>query len=256
MVAGAESTRVSGKISSRTAAGAAGSSLAPSLIQSCRNSKLFEIAGQPQAALVGDLPQGLPQDETGLRRHRVDSPAGDFVREDRKVLVGKVAAQAQPEAPLARRRAVASARVAARLAECRNHVPAKAHRAPAAPIPRTLTVVLASRLPVRATIVAVPSPLGITRPLGVTVATAGFELTHSTDAVWSFTDAARAAERRDELGRGAAVGQLDPCGRIESSPLPLALGPCLISPALGVRGRHVACIPGPPPSRPSRSLTG
>ena len=111
------STRVSGKISSRTAAGAAGSSLAPSLIQSCRNSKRLGIASQPQPALVRNLPQRLPQDEAGLGRHRVDAPAGDLVREDRKVLVGKVTAQAEPEAPLSRRRAVAGARIAARLAE-------------------------------------------------------------------------------------------------------------------------------------------
>ena len=75
------------------------------------------IAGQPQAAFVRNLPQRLPQDEAGLGGHRVDSAAGDLVRKDRKILVGKVAAQAQPEAALAGRRAVAGARVAARLAE-------------------------------------------------------------------------------------------------------------------------------------------
>ena len=87
-------------------------------------------------------------------------------------------------------------------------------------IASTLTVVLASRLPLRATIVAVPLPLGMTRPLGVTEATDGFELTHSTERVWSCTEpsAPRSVATSWAVARRPVSVEL--AGKIESTPFP------------------------------------
>ena len=52
----------------------------------------------------------------------------------------------------------------------------------------TLTVVVASTLPRRATIVAVPLPLGTTCPFGETTAISGLRLTHSSARVRSRTE--------------------------------------------------------------------
>ena len=54
---------------------------------------------------------------------------------------------------------------------------------------------------------AVPLPVGITRPLDVTEATAGFELTHSTERVWSSHRAVGIPGRGHELGRGTTTDQ-------------------------------------------------
>ena len=97
---------------------------------------VLAFAGQPQAPLVGDLAQRLAEEQAGVGGERVDPPAADLAAEGQEVLVGQVAAEAEPEAPLAGRRAVAGPHVAAGLAEGGDHVAAEAHRGRVAPSPR------------------------------------------------------------------------------------------------------------------------
>ncbi len=121
---------------------------------------------------------------------------------DREVLVGQITAEAEPEPPLSGRRAVARSHVAAGLAEGRDHVAAKAHRRRLVH-PLDLDGRTASRLPRRATIVAVPFALGTTRPLGVTVGDLGVQA-HPLDRARLVLDrAVGGSSRRDEL-RGRA----------------------------------------------------
>ena len=108
-------------------------------------------------------------------------------------------------------------------------------------IARTVTVVLDSRLPLRATIVALPLPVGITRPLEVTEATAGFELTHSTERVWSSTVPSAflaVATSWAVARRPISVGL---CGKIESCPFALPgsfVSPARARPAKETAGTH------------------
>ena len=77
---------------------------------------------------MGELAERLAEDQAGVGGERVDPPAAGLAAEGEVVLVGQVAAEAEPEAPLAGGRAVAGAHVAAGLAEGGDHVAAEAHR--------------------------------------------------------------------------------------------------------------------------------
>ena len=86
------------------------------------------VAEQPEAALVGDLAERLAEEDARLRRHDVDPSTGGFPGEDRVILVGQVAPQAEPEPTLAGGRPVAGPHVATGLAERRDHVVPEADR--------------------------------------------------------------------------------------------------------------------------------
>ena len=83
------------------------------------------VSRQPQSPLVGNFAEWLAEQEAGVGGQEVDSPAASFPAQGQEILVGKVPAEAEAKTPFARGRAVASACVASRLAERRNHVAAK-----------------------------------------------------------------------------------------------------------------------------------
>ena len=158
-----------------TGAGAAGSSLAPSSIQSRRNSKLLEFRESRSPPSWGTSPSGLGRSRLVSAAIRLIRRPPDLAAEGQEVLVGQVAAQAEAEAPLAGRRAVAGPRVAAGLAEGRDHVAAEADRRRLVHPLDLDRPCLTSIDPCRATIVAVPLPLGTTCPRAETVGDRGIE---------------------------------------------------------------------------------
>ena len=73
-------------------------------------------------------------------------------------------------------------------------------------IPSTRTTALVSAPAILATIVAVPSPLGATCPLGETAATSGLRLAHSTLRVRSIVEPSAASGRGDQLAGRPPAG--------------------------------------------------
>src|SRR5262249_33393317 len=70
----------------------------------------------------------LAQDQAGVGREGVDPSAADLSAEHLVILVGQVAAQAEPEPAFAGRSAVTGTHVTASLAEGRDHVVTEADR--------------------------------------------------------------------------------------------------------------------------------
>ncbi len=121
-VAGASRSRDPGAISRRTGFGAAGSSFAPSAIQSRRISNDFDPRASRSPPSCGTWPSGLVMQQARVGRQDVDPPPARLAGDGHEVLVGQVAAEAEAEPSLAGRRPVAGPHVAVRLAERRDHV--------------------------------------------------------------------------------------------------------------------------------------
>ena len=139
---------------------------------------------------MGDTAGPLQEDQARLGLERVGAPGAVLAGQGREVEGRVVAAQAEPEAVLARGRAVAGpllqpALVSAGRTSCANRIGAGLSML------RTWMIVIASLDPMRTRTSAWPSPRGSIRPPGWTATIAGSELVQRPSCVRSRTAPSR-----------------------------------------------------------------
>ena len=182
----------------------------------------------------------MVEDQAGLGGDRVDPPSAGLAGQGAVVLVGQVAAQEHGKLEASPCRSA-----------CRGRPPmlhpawlnagitsvAKAHRRGLS-IPSTLTVVVASTLPPRATIVAVAVAAGDDLPLARDGRDLGVEAGPFDRAGQVAGRAVGVGRRRDELPGGAAADQRGVCAR--ARPRPSSGDPIECAPVVLGRARSVS----------------